>query len=112
MLACARGRWVHHQETAGRIGKEGADDCCPHLKKGDDVSRPTIAEMDPDHLGRSAIQKTPLPEIVVLGDDTEVMGPGVFPNDRVVRASEAHVADMDPPGNRTATERGSRGLRF
>lgn len=96
MLARARGRWVHHQETAGRIGEEGSDDHGPGLKEGDDIGRPTIAEMDPDHLGRGATQKTPLPEIVVLGDDTEAMSLRVFPNDRVVRTSEADVADMDP----------------
>lgn len=91
---------MHHQETARRIGKEGTDDRCPGIKEGNDIGRPAIAEMDPDHLGRGAKEKTPLPEIIVLRDNAKAMRPRVFPNDRVIRTSEANIADVDPSRER------------
>ena len=91
-LDCARGYRLHHQETARRIGEEGGDDGDPGIEGGDHIGGPTVAEVDQDHLGRGAIQKAPLPEIVVLGDDTESMRSCAVPDGGVVRASEDHLS--------------------
>ena len=82
------------QERRLLIALEPAKSGCLLSQQARDRRRASVAYLQPNHLGRCAFEKAPLSEVLVLRDDDEVIGTGVFPDSPVRGTSETHVAYM------------------
>jgi len=76
------------------IGIERKDHCTLAFHEMENSIGPGVANGQPDHLGRSAVDETELPEVVVLGDDRETLLAGIIPDLLVACTPKANRAHM------------------
>lgn len=107
-LSSESGRAVENQQRGDRITSETSDPLPASTKELFDFGGCAVSDSEPNHLRWSTENETPLPEVVVLGDDGEAMCRSPLPDGLVVGAFESQRPHVCRPGKRSSSTAGSR----